>query len=396
VQKYLLASTSREPQCMACSKPWNREFLQANMTRAWMLGAYKEHRERMLLERETALLPDSQYMVENYRAASQIKDHITALEEERRHIEKSLEDARRNYTLFSSNGYKGARLAAPATDSKDQKAFVRACPVDGCRGFLSTAWKCGVCETYVCPACHEVKRSRDDERHVCDPANVATAKLLAKDSRPCPSCAVLIYKIEGCDQMWCTACHTPFSWRTGKVITHGTLHNPHYYDYLRRTRGAVPRAPEDIPCGGLCDYRTLMAHLRQQGVSVVQRNALSTIHRNVSHVRDVDMRGLADEFRVTDNADLRLAYLLKQINEHEWKRKLQQREKKRSKDMEVRQVLDTYCTVAADSFQKLSGGHVGVDDTLTELCAVQQFAASKIAEIARAYNVTMRDYFNRM
>jgi ribosomal protein S15P/S13E len=79
-----------------------------------------------------------------------------------------------------------------------RRVFVRACPAGDCRGFLSQAWKCGMCDNWTCPECHEVKGKEKDGPHVCDPNNVETAKLLAKDSRPCPKCASVIFKIDGC------------------------------------------------------------------------------------------------------------------------------------------------------------------------------------------------------
>lgn len=76
--------------------------------------------------------------------------------------------------------------------------FVRACPAPGCRGFLSTSWECGICDVSVCSQCYEIKA--EDTIHICNPDILATARLLAKDTKPCPKCGVLIHKLEGCDQ----------------------------------------------------------------------------------------------------------------------------------------------------------------------------------------------------
>jgi hypothetical protein len=42
----------------------------------------------------------------------------------------------------------------------EKRQFVRACPVADCRGFLSTAWKCGMCDNWTCPDCHEARTRR--------------------------------------------------------------------------------------------------------------------------------------------------------------------------------------------------------------------------------------------
>ena len=131
------------------------------------------------------------------------------------------------------------------------------CPSENCRGFLSQAWKCGTCSVFMFVLIVEklkvVEKMMD---HVCDKDAVATAKLLAEETKPCPKCAVPIYKISGCDQMWCVECQTPFSWKTGQIVT-GIIHNPHFYQWQRDQNGGVaPRVPGRCSlwwqnCGGL-------------------------------------------------------------------------------------------------------------------------------------------------
>ena len=111
-------------------------------------------------------------------------------------------------------------------------------------------WKCGACEVFVCKRCHAPKAQRDDPEHICDAQDVQTAELLMKETKPCPSCAAPIFKIDGCDQMWCTACHTPFSWRTQRVIVTAVLHNPHYIHWRQRQRDAADARRRHRQAGG--------------------------------------------------------------------------------------------------------------------------------------------------
>lgn len=397
VQQYVL-SVPRDAACMSCARPWNREFLASSLPRTWLHGAYKEHRERVLLEREIAMLPSSQALVENYRTAKELEQELHELEVEYaelhlriRTINLESVHMRARVRNLSANNYQGTGGAA---STAERRTFVRACPADGCRGFLSTAWKCGVCAVYVCKDCHEIKgqeRDAGNAAHRCDPGNVATAALLARDTKPCPKCAAMIYKIEGCNQMFCTSCNTAFCWRTGQIVTNGQIHNPHYYEFLRRTNGGeAPRNAGDVPCGGLCGTWELNNKLRTLRPLEAESRLLHEFHRTARHVQAIDMHRLAGYFNINDHADLRLRYLLKEIDQDQWKRKLQQREKKREKDVAMRQVYEMYTTAVAETFRKLLAGMDDVKTALNELELVLKFANDSLADIERSFNMSAR------
>jgi hypothetical protein len=139
------------------------------------------------------------------------------------------------------------------TKASVKKVFTMPCVYNDCKGMLSTEYKCGICDKYTCKDCHEPLQ----DEHKCNPDTVATAKAILKETRPCPSCNTRIYKIEGCDQMWCTNCKTPFSWNTGEIVPSGQrLHNPHAIEYMRRN-GVTVRAPGDLVCGGVITLEQL-------------------------------------------------------------------------------------------------------------------------------------------
>lgn len=110
-----------------------------------------------------------------------------------RRYDREISKKRREMRLMPD----GLGVTIPSIE-KEKRTFVRPCPVNDCRGFLSTAWKCGICENFTCSHCHEVKGKSRDSPHVCLQENVETAKLLAKDTRPCPNCGTRIFKISGC------------------------------------------------------------------------------------------------------------------------------------------------------------------------------------------------------
>jgi hypothetical protein len=225
---------------------------------------------------------------------------------------------------------------------KERKQFIRACPSDGCKGFLSTAWKCGICELYTCNECHEIKGTE----HECKPENVATAKLLSSDSKPCPSCASLIFKIDGCDQMFCTSCHTAFSWRTGRIET-GRVHNPHYYEY-QRNRGTDQREIGDVQCGGLPGVNQVY---RATGNSAL----IGRILQSITHFQLVELPRFQNINIMNPNRNLewRIKYMINEMTEAEFKQKIQQIDKDLNKRMEIGQVSTTFIQVVSDLFTQL-------------------------------------------
>ena len=187
-ETYILSETI--PKCMnpPCAKEWSRKFIRENFTDVFINTKYKGHLESILFDQEKALLPASQLIVEERIRKEKVRKQMGDLDlliqdlyVQKRALER---------TLYTAAGDEGA--------SKKVSNYVRACPADGCRGFLSSQWKCGICEQWTCPQCHELKGLDRDCEHTCDQNNVETAKLLEKDTKPCPKCQTKIFKISGC------------------------------------------------------------------------------------------------------------------------------------------------------------------------------------------------------
>ena len=185
-ETYILSETI--PKCMnpPCSKEWSRKFIREKFTNVFINTKFRGHLETVLFDQEKALLPATQPIVEEKIRKEKIKKELGELDK----LIHDLQRQRRSVEM-------GLYAHAPA-QAKERTQFVRQCPANGCRGFLSSQWKCGICEQWSCPQCHELKGKDRDCEHTCDPNSVETAKLLAKDSKPCPKCQCLIFKISGC------------------------------------------------------------------------------------------------------------------------------------------------------------------------------------------------------
>lgn len=410
-------SLSGDLQCMSCKREWNREHLCNFFPKQFMTKTYKQFRENVLFEREKALMPATQPLVEK-----EIKIRAALAEAAKFDKQKKLVAVKINKLLGMSNeefcreynhqfttnlalrlakvealrplNLESARLGMEIsilegishtirttsdTVTAERAAFVRACPAAECRGFLSTAWKCGLCEIWVCSQCHEIKGHDKHAEHTCDPNSVATAELLAKDSKPCPKCAAMIFKIDGCDQMFCMQCKTAFSWKTRRIET-GRIHNPHYYEYMR-ARGDLPREPGDVPCGGMPEMRQIMAMLRSRATDNPKIEIVSRIHRMHGHIAyHVIPRYQFNRHQC--NEDLRVNYMLGEINEADFKFQIQKREKALQKKTEIAGVLHTYNDITGELIR---GGLADVDKFLTEMGELAKFTNAALQKIAKHY-----------
>ena len=468
VETYILNETTVKCMNPECAKEWSRKHIRSIFTLVFMNGPLKEHIEKVLFDKERALLPATQPIIEGKIEARKIQGQMDDLNTQMNVLYQQIGNLRRDHSrLFTEKNNVLNRRP------REARAFVRACPEEDCRGFLSSQWKCGICEKWTCPDCHIVKGYTRDTPHECKEDDLATAKLLASDTKPCPKCAAGIFKIDGCfaentpillwdgsikmsqdicsgdilvgddgnqrtvletkvgrdqlyrvhqtygdsytvnsqhtlvltnnnkiiemtvhdyinlydksqmfgikqdgtttpirldstglgtyygwqitdnhrfilpdftvvkncDQMWCTQCHTAFSWRTGNVER--TIHNPHYYEWMRRTGGGeMPRNPNDVPCGRNLDhylYESIARILRTKytGASnlrvIVSR--IDKIIRNTIHMMETERpRPLNYERR---NEDLRVRYLMNEITEQEMCDQLQKDDKRHHKNQEI-------------------------------------------------------------
>ena len=240
--------------------------------------------------------------------------------------------------------------------AKEVREFIMPCSNEGCRGFLSTQYKCGICEHYTCAKCFDlIGLSKTTTEHVCKPENVESADLIRKQTKPCPCCGTRISKIDGCDQMWCTQCHKAFSWNTGKIVT-GVIHNPHFYQYQRENGGVAPRNPGDVPCGGLPYLQVIQQVLRRKMPAELMQAppvlVLLEIHRLQHHfdqeyIRSLRRKVAADQ----DNEKERVLFIVNEITRKELAARVMRKDNARKKNTAILYVCDLFTSVAIDLFR---------------------------------------------
>ena len=397
IRAYLL-STRNDPHCMNCKRAYTQNFMVTFLNRSFTDNDFKKHRRKLLLEHELSRMPETMQLAENYKQIDECNESIKEFNEQITELNKQLRSLQAKKFDMSQKIY---RLKTGKTESdEERKKFVFPCPADDCRGYLSTQYKCGYCNLYTCPKCHEIIGDNRDDPHTCNPDSIASAEEIKKTCKGCPSCGVPIQKISGCDQMYCTECRIAFSWNTGKIDNTGLIHNPHFYQQQQQENNgqAPPRNPQDILCGGLINYyqfnhirrkihslveTTVTAKIRETrkkaaaaaaatattatNPEIIERvgsldQTLNTIHRLVNHITNNDLPRLRQRVReLDDNRMLRAEYINKKRSQEELALAVYRNDIQRKKTIDRMQIDELLSVVGIENFTNLyNSKHTGI------------------------------------
>ena len=350
IQRYSLESTE-DLNCVNCHRYFDRSTQAQMFTKNFIDKVYKKRREEVLFQRECSLLPSTQPAIIVEKHKRNVRTEIQNTRElynnkmkELNKLNKKIQDL--NVYLYSNN-----INSQDAEDMKSASAFVMKCSRPECKGFMSTAYKCGTCSEYTCPDCHEPKNGRNDLSHVCDENKVKTIALISRDCKPCVSCGTQIHKIEGCPQMFCTQCNILFDWNTGKKVSHTTGHNPHFIQWLR-DNGRNARNVGDVMCGGVPNISYIVRKMNQPyGSKSV--HTISTIVRILLHIHHYERVLYPIEWNNDQESEnLRVKWSLGDMTDDEFKTTRQKMEKKKLLNKEIGLVLEMLINSSTDVLQR--------------------------------------------
>ena len=352
VQTYLL-SILKNPQCMNCNQSWTYDYLENNLQRKFLNKPYNKHRENVLLQQEREHFNDSRLFIKytlelktiisKMDAAKVVLEALTVRKQQRllyglTSLKTQKRITRQKEEIHNIRQEKQIILQKRNTLEHTQIFY---CFTNGCQNILDSSYHCSDCSKNWCITCYQ--ECKKDEIHTCVHDDVRTVELLTNNVRQCPGCAMSIYKIDGCDQMFCVQCHIAFSWTKGTIVS-GKIHNPHYYEHLRNSKGAIQRNddnaeniimnPDMIPFVNMSNaFKNACKYIKKERMDI--EIAFCTMHKTFpmrkilrSYLRCIQtIHSFITILQVKQsNMDLRVSFLQQEIDEETIKRRLRKRE----------------------------------------------------------------------
>ena len=356
VRHYLISITN-DPNCMKCNAQWTQNFVIESLNKSFWDKDYRLHRTNILTDHEISKIPETVEYAENLTQINKLKEKDKQINDQIKELYKQvniLKTQSSNIHVEIENLKHGK-----SNNDKERKKFIMPCQNSECKGYLSSQYKCNICDLFTCPDCLEVVGHTKNDEHTCDENNIKSAEEIKKTTKPCPNCGQRIFKLIGCDQMWCIECKTAFSWLTGNIITK-EIHNPHYYDYIKKN-GTLNRNVADVVCGGLIYYNTMYYNIITKIYSI-SKNAininlctlLTNLHRTINHITYHEIIIIRQKLNtLTDFKLLRAKYILNLVTKEELAKQVYQNDKLRRKNQEILHIFELLSTYGIEFFRDL-------------------------------------------
>ena len=435
--KTYIATEMGEPHCMHCRVAWNEEFIRSHFPKSWLSKEYKALREKLLLDVECSKIPHTQHFCAIKKQLNELKSnkdvlaqYIKELKEEHSTISNKYEECNQEIWMRQNDPnldleqlkddshayYKKMIQLRKDIDTNVEKlsaiqaeivklsnelgnnenmnltSFRFKCININCRGFLTKDWKCGICSTLVCSWCHEKK----EKEHKCNEENVKSVELMKEDSKQCPNmkCGIIIYRIAGCDSMFCTHCKTHFNWTTGQ-ISDTAVHNPHYIEYIRNQQaGQDDENALQFNCGHVMYQNTifiLVSEIQKLLSDKDEREFVLAMIRLLSHIQEVEIPHLETRDTADDpNRMLRLSYMMNDITKEEFGHALFKRERDSMRKQELRQIFNMFFDVGDDLLRSLLQRQITFSEYKTQCEALRDYSNASFAQLSDMANKKKR------
>jgi len=357
MEEWILSNTNKDVSCVGCRAIFPQDIVYTKLRKEFLSNQYRLWRAEFLWETEKAFLGNDMILAQQERQRRELGIELDDLRKQKKRLLRSkklalspamshvCQEIKRILAVRSS--LRVSDTSSSALQKNQNGVLLLPCPTQDCRGLIHKAThSCLLCQTHLCRQCHqpvEITNQNESLPHECLRENMEAAALILRETKPCPRCAIRIYKISGCDQMWCVGCHCAFSWESGRPLESTTvLHNPHYYHWLFE-QPHINLAQVDMDARDPMFATRIMQTLRQKqhpptNAQDISFSILRKI-RHIAHIRDTILPVyLVDTLRT--NQDARVRYLLHDMDDSEISRLLYHREKRNLKKTALYTMFD--------------------------------------------------------
>jgi hypothetical protein len=158
--------------------------------------------------------------------------------------------------------------------------------------------------------------------------------------------------VKNCDQMFCTLCHTAFSWTKG-TIEKGVIHNPHYFQWkMSNTKPTSTPINLDLCNENLYpDFNLIYPSLSKLNSKCAEW--IPTFLRYFIHIREV-VRPIYQNMLINDEKmEINVKYIMGNISKSEWKKQLYDTDKRQHLAQDILDLIEMASAISGERFRKL-------------------------------------------
>ena len=339
---------------MRCKVDLTDSFVLKNTSATFFNTTYKNHKIDGIMIIERNLLPMAQPIVQIERKISRTKEKLSSLTvkmkvvtNEINKLKRTTNDPEKLYQLNENlNIYKSIipdmkfyiQDLISKRSSKHSYVYINKCQTENCQGYLNLEFHCDLCESSFCQQCYKKKSFE----HTCHPDDILTTNLLKTDTKPCPGCKTPIFKIEGCSQMFCTNCKTTFDWQTMVIDYSGFVHTPEFFEHMNKNGEDVVFLPNIELVHYVLALETHASH----------KHTVLNHYSLVQHFQLDILQKYPDQKNQEENLDLRVKFLMDEIDEIKWRSTIKLRDTLFQKKKSVRKILDYFVWYSLNYFDE--------------------------------------------
>jgi hypothetical protein len=381
-----------DTQCISCNHILTIYDLSSMFPMSYIHGEYREYTSNILFEKHRPLLKEAEKEQQKKELQRQIGEEMKHLQKELYDIKIEIEwkkinkediENSKNRKRQIKQEYEELKYKKQNVDNILQEEGCVKCPRCQDRILRKTQnYFCDICQLYTCIDCQKTTPSHTD--HICDTSDLETQKILKEQTRPCPGCESLIYKTDGCSQMWCSQCHTTFDWNTMEIEKY-RIHNPHFYEYQKQLyNGEIPAMYDDNKKIVSKEEITFAYNCIEEKAKL---EFMQNLRNHLDYIEDYLIKQLAHEFDVFDIPVARKRFVEKRMKESVFKNALWRMEKRRQKENKEKRVLQKLIDNCSDTLYELAFFDIDIDEALKCLFMEYDVCDKDLIDISQKFKL---------